>query len=142
MAPPSPPQWPYPPRRLETAVNARRLFVLTLILALALFTVRPTTGDVPPDADDDDYLASRAEQIDFLRGLPFHDPSVRVNAIIEMNEQERLLQRSGRLSAASWTPVGPAPIPNGQVSGAPTPVSGRVSAIAVHPSDPNIVYVG
>ncbi len=44
-------------------------------------------------------------------------------------------------NTTSWTPIGPAPIPNGQTSpeGA---VSGRVTAIAVKPTDPDVVYVG
>jgi hypothetical protein len=45
-----------------------------------------------------------------------------------------------------WTSLGPSPIPNGQILGPPgtpeVPVSGRVSAIAVDPDNPNIVYVG
>ncbi|HEX4201959.1 MAG TPA: hypothetical protein VHY59_10605, partial [Chthoniobacterales bacterium] len=45
-----------------------------------------------------------------------------------------------------WTALGPSPIPNGQILGPPgtpeVPVSGRVSAIAVDPNNPNIVYVG
>jgi len=42
----------------------------------------------------------------------------------------------------TWTPIGPAPIPNGQTQLVSTPVSGRTTAIAVHPANPNIVYVG
>lgn len=46
---------------------------------------------------------------------------------------------------AIWTALGPESIPNGQTdtSAGPTlsPVSGRVSAIAVHPTNNNIVYV-
>src|SRR5262249_59047413 len=43
---------------------------------------------------------------------------------------------------APWTPLGPAPIPNGQTTGVSQAVSGRVTAIVVHPSNENIVYVG
>ncbi len=50
------------------------------------------------------------------------------------------------VSAALWVPIGPSSIPNGQTdtSTGPTlsPVSGRVSAIAVDPTDANTVYVG
>jgi hypothetical protein len=41
-----------------------------------------------------------------------------------------------------WTSVGPAPLPNGQTFGVTQPVSGRVSAIAVHPTNSDIAYVG
>lgn len=41
-----------------------------------------------------------------------------------------------------WTFLGPHPIPNGQTENRVDPVSGRVTAIAVHPTDPGIAYVG
>ena len=45
-----------------------------------------------------------------------------------------------------WKPLGPSSIPDGQTddtkSPVLSPVSGRVSAIAVHPWNPDIVYVG
>jgi hypothetical protein len=42
----------------------------------------------------------------------------------------------------SWTPIGPAPITNGQTFSVSNSVSGRVTAIAVNPSNPSVVYVG
>ena len=42
----------------------------------------------------------------------------------------------------AWTFLGPAPIPNGQTQNRVDPVSGRVTAIAIHPNNPDIVYVG
>ena len=44
-----------------------------------------------------------------------------------------------------WRALGPSTIPKGQTDGslgAQSPVSGRVSAIAAHPTNPDIVYVG
>ena len=45
-----------------------------------------------------------------------------------------------------WKPLGPSTIPDGQTDATKSPVlspvSGRVTAIAAHPWDPNIVYVG
>jgi hypothetical protein len=45
-----------------------------------------------------------------------------------------------------WLPLGPSTIPNGQTDATKgrvlAPVSGRVTAIAVDPKDPNVVYVG
>ncbi len=45
-----------------------------------------------------------------------------------------------------WRPLGPSTIPDGQtdasLGGPLSPVSGRVSAIAVDPRDPEVVYVG
>lgn len=42
----------------------------------------------------------------------------------------------------SWVALGPFPLPNGQTENRVDPVSGRVTAIAVHPADPLIAYVG
>src|ERR1700730_584434 len=42
----------------------------------------------------------------------------------------------------AWTFIGPAPIPNGQTETRVDPVSGRVSAIAINPTNPDIAYVG
>ncbi|HEX8687689.1 MAG TPA: hypothetical protein VF654_14375, partial [Pyrinomonadaceae bacterium] len=42
----------------------------------------------------------------------------------------------------TWTAVGPAPLPNGQTFGVSQAVSGRVTSIAVHPTNPDIAYVG
>lgn len=41
-----------------------------------------------------------------------------------------------------WTSVGPAPIPNGQTFSVAQAVSGRVTAIAIHPTNNDIAYVG
>lgn len=93
-------------------------------------------------------------------GLPFN-PSVRMRAIDQLNLQQRRLfgepgqagsgstgsqtQSAGSSAAAisgTWTPIGPFPIPNGQTVGISTPVSGRTVAVAIHPTNPDIVYVG
>ena len=44
------------------------------------------------------------------------------------------------LDASFWTPLGPAPIVNGQRPGG-GPVAGRVTGIAAHPTDPMIIYL-
>ncbi|MEP7339275.1 MAG: proprotein convertase P-domain-containing protein, partial [Acidobacteriota bacterium] len=102
-------------------------------------------ADMPPFArgviEKDEYLESREDNIKMLRGLPYPDdkPDARVSAIRQLQQQE-----IGRPESAldAWTPIGPAPIPNGQTTSIVTPVSGRVTAIDVHPTNPNIVYVG
>jgi len=102
-------------------------------------------ADLPPFArgsiEKDEYLNARDENIKMLRGLPFPDnkPDARVAAIRQLQQQE-----IGRPESAldAWVPIGPAPIPNGQTTTVVTPVSGRVTAIDVHPTNPNIVYVG
>ena len=48
---------------------------------------------------------------------------------------------SSSASGPAWTSVGPAPIPNGQTFSVQQAVSGRVTAIAIHPTNPDIAYV-
>ncbi len=128
------------------------------------------TGDDDPDVprtwknvmSKEEYMLRRAEHLALLRGigtgLPF-DPALRMQAIQQLEEQQsRLLaakeaatsdsgkQSEAALSAAAisgtWNPIGPFPIPNGQTVGVSTPVSGRTISIAVHPTNPDIAYVG
>ncbi len=112
----------------------------------------------------EEYMLKRAEHIALLRGigtgLPFN-PSLRMQAIQQLEQQQRLLlaaketatgtsvtgeESQSDLAAAAisgtWTPIGPFPIPNGQTVGVSTPVSGRTITIAVHPTNPEIAYVG
>ena len=104
--------------------------------------------DVPGFAEfkvnKEDYMSRRAENLGMYRGVhkdePF-DPQLRVKAVKELEEKQSELLRSGAPQAA-WVPIGPAPIPNGQTIGIQTPVSGRTVSIAVHPTNPDIVYVG
>jgi len=112
-----------------------------------------------------DYLYRREQMTELLRGLP--NPlaiSARANAIQQLQQQQTSLLSNLQSSAvampqgvntasgvpitavtAPWTPLGPAPIPDGQtnlIDATRNPVSGRVLAIAVHPANPDIVYVG
>src|SRR5437660_7381421 len=107
-----------------------------------------------------------------LRGLPSAVPGNPRNDAIRLLEQQQaaLLGKAGAggttsgtsggtgaaasqqpsspsptLNFNSWSPIGPAPIPDGQtnlIDATRNPVSGRVLAIAVHPSNPDIAYVG
>nr|MBA2440399.1 hypothetical protein [Thermoleophilaceae bacterium] len=134
--------------------------------ALSIFT--DDDPDIPRTwknvMSKEEYMLRRVEHIALLRGigtgLPFN-PALRMQAIQQLDEQQgRLLAATGapegtsaageqsqsNLSAAAisgtWTPIGPFPIPNGQTVGVSTPVSGRTVAIAVHPTNPEIAYVG
>jgi photosystem II stability/assembly factor-like uncharacterized protein len=81
-----------------------------------------------------------------MRGLDdANAPAKRSAAIREMEQQERLVnQRNAQLNAPAmtWTSIGPAPIPNGQTNAPTSAVSGRVSSLAVHPTNPEIAYIG
>jgi photosystem II stability/assembly factor-like uncharacterized protein len=114
--------------------------------------------DLPPwmagKIDKAAYLRLRADYVNLRRGRPYNLPfNPRERAIEKMKQQEnekkarRLLD--GRFASVAalaadpeWRSLGPYPIPNGQTSAVSTPVSGRTIAIAVHPTDPDTVYVG
>ena len=89
--------------------------------------------------DKEDYLIRRIENLDLLQGFDTAKQDSRVKAIREMDRAEA---ERGSLDpespAAAWAALGPAPIP----ISASVAWSGRTSAIAVHPTNPNIVYVG
>lgn len=109
-------------------------------------------GDEPdlPDfakykINKEEFMTLRAENIAMYRGVEKDtpvDPKLRSDAIRQMERQEDDLAKSLAPQAA-WTELGPNPIPNAQVGTAPTTTaSGRTTAIAVHPTNANIVYVG
>ncbi|MBI5709213.1 MAG: T9SS type A sorting domain-containing protein [Candidatus Eisenbacteria bacterium] len=153
-------------------MNKRPLLLMTLVLcvssSLAAFAASGPRAWAPPDqtrsatpaaaaaeTDDPDlpafmqgqvdkewYLQARSAHLDLLQGLPY-DLSGGVNprlAAIEQMQQKLLVM--GPITSAAWSPLGPAPIPNGQTTTIATAVSGRVTAIAIHPTNPNTVYVG
>ena len=110
--------------------------------------------DLPPGMagkiDKEAYLRARGDYFDMLRGRDGEVPAnARENAIKQMERQERLLKSSGRsrntsplVDTANWVFIGPNPIPLGQTQGTRVPVSGRTISIAIHPTDPDTVYVG
>jgi photosystem II stability/assembly factor-like uncharacterized protein len=117
---------------------------LALLAAPALAQEPEAEADLPPFAvgvDKEQYLRQRADWVAFQRGFPHflpYDP--RARALAEMDAAERSLAPA--LALPSWTQLGPAPIPNGSTMSFPAPVSGRVSAIAVDPTNPDVVYAG
>ena len=104
--------------------------------------------DIPPFAknmiDKGEYLHLRQDYINSLRGVPYNLPyNPRVKAIETMRGMELRKNGPGALvQSANWTFLGPSPIPNGQTTTFTVPVSGRVTCIAINPTNENIVYVG
>jgi photosystem II stability/assembly factor-like uncharacterized protein len=97
----------------------------------------PDVAPVGAPVDRQEYLRARAEQIALYRGAPF---TLGYNARqVALRAFDRA--RSKAASGPTWSPIGPAPIPNGQTTPS-TPVSGRVTAIVVDPNSATIVYVG
>ena len=95
--------------------------------------------DLPPDhagvQDKEAFLRARNDHIDLLRGVPHfldHDPRLRAIADMKVQDASKAL-----IDPGFWTQLGPAPIPVGTATN-----SGRTVAIAVHPTNPDVVYVG
>src|SRR6266536_2265542 len=108
--------------------------------------------DLPPGMagriDKEAYLHARGDYIDMLRGRGSDVPAeARENAIRQMEKQEAQMTRtrsslSPLVNTTDWSFIGPNPIPLGQTTTTRVPVSGRTISIAVHPTDPDTVYVG
>jgi hypothetical protein len=101
--------------------------------------------------ENNDTIRRRAEWFYHQRAYPLKQipPGARLKALKQL-EQMKQLQSTSNLTAASralistsWTQIGPEPInPIGTPFGGSPTVSGRVRAIAVDPTNPNVVYIG
>ena len=117
-------------------------------------------GENEPDADlgkwgsrinREAYLEARDEYIARKRGIePGHpfDPAFRGRAIEQMDRQEKNRRLESiingdltPLAGGAWSPIGPLTLPNG-VGSASGATSGRVTSIAVDPTNTNKVYLG
>ena len=94
------------------------------------------------DIDKGEYLRARAEfMIQRFDGASFDLIAAgRQAGVTQMQRQKA--QQAPFLSASAWSAMGPFPIPNGQTTTISTPVTGRVTAIVVHPANPDLVYIG
>jgi hypothetical protein len=118
-------------------------------------------ADIPPfmrgKINEQEYLTARQEWVNSKFGMTpglTYDPMIRVHAIEQMEGQRAALKAKAsklrnapgavvpQIASGVWTELGPRPAPNGQTSTVNQPVSGRTVAIAIHPTNPNIVYVG
>ena len=149
----------------------KKLAILFVVVGLALGlvlgwdTIRRAGADLLNlDHDDPDipqfmragvtkerFMEMRAEGTAMKRGLHEGediDRQARPNAVGQLDAQEAErydlpASRDKTAILAAWSPIGPAPIPNAQVGVGPTtPASGRTLSIAIHPTNPDIVYVG
>ena len=107
----------------------------------AEFTVKGRKKTVPRGPEDFPTTAIAQKPTLQPRSVP---------ALATPGTEESGISAEANGSGPAWIPIGPAPIPNGQTSPADengisltqSPVSGRTVAIRVHPSNPNIAYVG
>lgn len=134
--------WLFVPREQATD-DATRTDNLAQMMYTDIFAGVDYNPDVPPFTEgwvsESDYLQLRDAATGRMRGVPYDLPyDARSLALEQMIQQEAV----SPFGPTTWQFVGPAPLPNGQTTSVATPVSGRTIAIAVHPTDPNKVYVG
>jgi hypothetical protein len=74
---------------------------------------------------------------------PQKNPSLlRLKALMERDQRE-VMEAAVDATRANWTPMGPLAVPNGQTyGGARVLISGRVTAIAPHPTNGNTIFIG
>jgi photosystem II stability/assembly factor-like uncharacterized protein len=136
-------------RARKLVMMKTRLVWATIAALLSTYVPAPLAADddadMPPFAEGvttkEEYRRLRDEYFMTKRGLPHFLPyEPRIKAIEELAAAER---EAPLIDPTFWTEVGPNPIPNGQIEQGPaTPVSGRTISIAIHPTNPDIVYVG
>ena len=95
-----------------------------------------------------EYLRLRGEYIGRLQGIepgmPF-DFTARGKAVREYQQQEKAVRRLNGPNSPllnNWTEIGPFSLPNGQTQTGAAAVDGRVTAIAVDPTNSNNIYLG
>src|SRR5205814_7199201 len=86
------------------------------------------------DGGEDDGGEVGGEENDHDRTpIAFAGPQGNTSAVIDST--------SIPVVGGNWNFFGPGSINNGQVTGAAAPVSGRIVAVAAHPTDPNTIYI-
>ncbi|MGH9871389.1 MAG: DUF4214 domain-containing protein [Pyrinomonadaceae bacterium] len=144
-------------RRL-VVISATMIFALLSLLISGSAKRSSLDADLPSFVEDEEggqfdkeeYMMRRGEATAQRRGISegaHFDPQARPAAVRQREIQEHHVANMPQSLAkdallAPWIPLGPAPIPNGQTLTVSTPVSGRTISIAVHPTNPDIVYVG
>jgi photosystem II stability/assembly factor-like uncharacterized protein len=139
-----------PTRALVLLITMGLLLTAAAIGAAAMVHSRaggpnPDIAPVGAAMEPEAYLQARDRQIAQLRGIDpdggFTDPHWRMKAVKTRFEQEAQLHEASA-PTVSWAPIGPNSVTDGQGQTGPTAVSGRVTAIAVDPTDSNTAYIG
>ena len=128
----------------------KRLIVPAMVLLLCPYIVSAQDdADIPAKfknlIDESTYQKLRDDFLNLLRGLPA-DPGLRDAAVQQMQSAQRVVtlnavNRGIVASIPTWTPLGPSPIPNGQVIGS-LAVTGRATAFQIDPTNSNKIYLG
>lgn len=120
-----------------------RLWALVAAARLILLFIGPLPEATAQPGPPTDRHLQQWQWFYFQRAYPFD----RIPAGARQRAREQLaaalrlgLMPQAAISGTQWVSIGPAPIGEPEFPWANA--SGRVSAIAIHPTDPNIVYIG
>ena len=141
----------FAPRKMNVLVSAligrllskcsflSRYPIAFICIAGALAIVWPANGEIPKllaATEHDDFSETPPKR--FIENRPV---AARLRPATKRAPKLPALPAAPRAGPV-WTALGPFPIPNGQTENRTDPVSGRVSAIAIHPTNPLTAYVG
>ena len=130
-----------------------KIFIYSLLLTSLLtpfisFSQEQDDPDVPSRTtgiDKEQYLIERQNYFLMRHGDPsrfsINPKMLAIEHLLQM-EKARKENHEAKLLSPGWVQLGPAPIPNGQTTTVANPVSGRITSVAVHPTNENIVYIG
>ena len=137
-------------RTIVVLISTGAMLAASVIATAAMTSSGGSSPDLPPrfaqlGEHEGNYLQLREQYIDGLRGIQpgaFANPGWRASAVrARQRELTTLRQESSPAVASSWHEIGPDTVSNGQaLDGSTIHVSGRVTSIAVDPSDSNKVW--
>jgi hypothetical protein len=132
------------PKKKDAASKAPPQKAAATAPAPAVVPAPPQDPDLPgfmQNVDKEAYLSARASFIASIRGFDdlAKQPDLRVKAVQQMQQQKGIAVTA---NPATWTEIGPFPIPNGQTETTPMSVTGRVTAFAIDPTAHTTVYLG
>jgi photosystem II stability/assembly factor-like uncharacterized protein len=108
-------------------------------LAIAAGLLLPAAAELRAQQEEEDHARRRWEWFYQMRAFPFG--TIPAGALERARGQMEVLRRPSLgtvppISGTTWQPIGPRAIPTSGTS------IGRISAIAVHPTDGNTLYIG
>jgi hypothetical protein len=155
---------------VKLGIKASRVLAMVVIGASVLGAHLPVEAQTPAArpspkkrtiVDGGAYLQAREQAVLELRGMQDavelgNNPRQIALQVLEaqLQAQEAARARAGRgetgaralrsltTNSQTWTEIGPMPIPNGQTEAVVTPVSGRVTALEIDPTNTNRLYLG
>nr|MDQ2659615.1 hypothetical protein [Verrucomicrobiota bacterium] len=129
-------------KNLFITAIVKRPLALLFVFGFSASVAKGIPWAPPPEKEGEEFSESPAQK--WVENLPASEvllPAPLPRSIQALSES-RAGKRNQGIVFPGWTALGPFPIPNGQTVGRQDPVSGRVTAIAVHPTNPDIAYVG